>query len=406
VLHPSSCAGEGAPRSKFTVAEIVRAHGSEYDRAHVLTPDQGRALRAIAACRTASLGGHLDLCSACGYSRPSYNSCRNRHCPSCQGAASAAWVEARMKRVLATPYFHLVFTLPQQLRPLVHRNRRLLFDLLFESVSQTLLTLAADERHLGALIGITAVLHTWSRDLTFHPHLHCVATGGGLADDRTKWIESEQSRFLFPVGAMSDLFRGKFMAGLVHLYDRGALDLRADIASLDDPEVFQLLKDTLYRKRWNVYAKQPFGGPQQVFSYLGLYTHRVAISNRRLLAVDENTVHFRTRGEKTATLTREEFLRRFLLHVLPKGFVKIRHYGLLAPCHAATKLKVAHDILAVESCATTSMSTHTASLAEQDHAVTPPHPDAIRCPVCKEGYLLSLPLPPPHQRPPPTLGMS
>jgi hypothetical protein len=175
-----------------------------------------------------------------------------------------------MERVLATPYFHLVFTLPQQLRPLVHRNRRLLFDLLFESVSETLLTLAADEKHLGALIGITAVLHTWSRDLSFHPHLHCVATGGGLADDGTKWIESEQSRFLFPVGVMSDLFRGKFMAGLVHIYDQGELDLDGDIASLDDPAIFQLLKDTLYRKRWNVYAKQPFGGPEQVFSYLGL----------------------------------------------------------------------------------------------------------------------------------------
>jgi hypothetical protein len=314
-----------------------------------------------------------------------------------------------MERVLATPYFHLVFTLPQQLRPLVHRNRRLLFDLLFESVSETLLTLAADEKHLGALIGITAVLHTWSRDLSFHPHLHCVATGGGLADDGTKWIESEQSRFLFPVGVMSDLFRGKFMAGLVHIYDQGELDLDGDIASLDDPAIFQLLKDTLYRKRWNVYAKQPFGGPEQVFSYLGLYTHRVAISNRRLLAVDENTVYFRTKGEKTATLTHEEFLRRFLLHVLPKGFVKIRHYGLLAPCHAAARLKVAQDILAhnaTESCATTSMSTHTASAAEHDQAVTPPHPDAMRCPVCGEGFLLSLPLPPPHQRPPPTLGTS
>jgi hypothetical protein len=399
VLHPSS-REEGAPRPTFSIGDIVRAHGPEFQRTHVLTPDQGRALRAIAACRTAALGGHLDVCADCGYCRPSYNSCRNRHCPSCQGAASKAWVEARMQRVLPTRYFHLVFTLPEQLRPLVHRNRRLLFDLLFETVSQTLLTLGADEKHLGATIGITTVLHTWTRDLSFHPHLHCVVTGGGLTAAGEEWIDSASSRFLFPVKVMSDLFRGKFMAGLVRLYDGNALDLGGPIEYLSDPEAFQLLKDTLYRKRWIVYAKRPFGGPEQVFAYLGLYTHRVAISNRRLLAVDEDGVRFRTRDDKTATLTHDEFLRRFVLHVLPKGFVKIRHYGLLAPRHAGTKLDAARQILAdrpVSRPRGRSVSSSKSSTVQDNTEVTAAQP--TRCPLCVEGVLVRLPLPSP--RPPP-----
>jgi Putative transposase/Transposase zinc-binding domain len=398
VPHPSSCVEERAPRPAPLVADIVRAHGPDFQRTHVLTPGQGRTLRAIAACRTAALGGHLDVCLACGYSRPSYNSCRNRHCPSCQGKASAAWVEARMQRVLPTPYFHLVFTLPEQLRPLVHRNRRRLFDLLFKAASQTLLTLAADPKHLGATIGITAVLHTWTRDLSFHPHLHCVVTGGGLAVDAEHWIASPYSRFLFPVQVMSALFRGKFLAGLVRLYERDELDLGGPLESLRDPEVFQLLKDSLYRKRWVVYAKRPFGGPEQVFSYLGLYTHRVAISNRRILAVDRETVRFTTRGQKTATLAHTEFLRRLVLHVLPKGFVKIRHYGLLAPRHADAKLEAARRLLGASAPAT---YTRPAAISPVPNVPDDAAPacDPPRCPLCAEGLLLRLPLP--AQRPPP-----
>lgn len=396
--HLSRCSEEGATRSAPLVAEIVRAHGPDFQRTHLLTPDQGRTLRAIAACRTAVLGGHLDVCLACGYSRPSYNSCRNRHCPTCQGKASAAWVEARMQRVLPTPYFHLVFTLPEQLRPLVHRNRRRLFALLFEAAAATLLTLATDPKHLGATIGITAVLHTWTRDLSFHPHLHCVVTGGGLAPGGDHWIASTYSRFLFPVQVMSALFRGKFMAGVVRLYERGELDLGGPLESLRDPEAFGLLKDSLYRKRWVVYAKQPFGGPQQVFSYLGLYTHRVAISNRRVLAVDQNTVRFRTKGAKAVTLAHPEFLRRLVHHVLPKGFVKIRHYGLLAPRHADTKLETARRLLGDSAPAADSL-TRATSPGPDEPRDPEPVSDSPRCPLCGDSVLLRLPLP--AQRPPP-----
>lgn len=308
-----------------------------------------------------------------------------------------------MQSVLPTPYFHLVFTLPQQLRPLVHRNRRLLFDLLFETASQTLLTLAADKTHLGALIGITAVLHTWTRDLSFHPHVHCVVTGGGLTADAQQWLEPAHARFLFPVEVMSALFRGKFMAALVRLYERDALDLGGSCESLGDPEVFQLLKDTLYRKRWVVYAKQPFGGPEQVFSYLGLYTHRVAISNRRLLAIDEDGVRFATRDDKTVTLKHEEFLRRFLLHVLPKGFVKIRHFGLMAPAHAGRKLEAARQLLAPSASPPPTPPTAAGSTPDppcrQDGTTINDDLEATRCPLCSEGFLLRLPLP--DQRPPP-----
>lgn len=397
MAHPSSCVEEGATRPALLVADIVRAHGLDFQRTHVLTPDQRRALLAIAACRTAALGGHLDVCPACGYRRPSYNSCRNRHCPTCQARASAAWVEARMQRVLPTPYFHLVFTLPEQLRHLVHRNRRRLFDLLFQAATQTLMTLAADPQRLGGAIGITAVLHTWTRDLSFHPHLHCVVTGGGLTTDGARWVSSRHSRFLFPVQVMSALFRGKFMAALVRLYDRGQLDLGGALHGFRDPEVFQLLKDSLYRKQWVVYAKQPFGGPQQVFAYLGLYTHRVGISNRRILAIDTDTVRFRTRSQKTVTLPHGEFLRRLVLHVLPKGFVKIRHYGLLAPRHAETKLETARLLLG-DTAPTDPRPTTTSTPANQrDQAVTTF--DSPSCPICAQAPLLRLLIP--AQRPPP-----
>jgi hypothetical protein len=398
VPHPSSCIEEGATRPAPLIAELVRAHGPDFQRTHVLTPDQGRTLRAIAACRTAALGGHLDVCLACGYSRPSYNSCRNRHCPTCQGKAAAAWVEARMQRVLHTPYFHLVFTLPELLRPLIHRNRRRLFALLFEAAAETLLTLASDPKHLGATIGITAVLHTWTRDLSFHPHLHCVVTGGGLGPGGEHWIASTYSRFLFPVQVMSALFRGKFMAGVVRLYERGELDLDGPLESLRDPEAFGLLKDSLYRKRWVVYAKQPFGGPQQVFSYLGLYTHRVAISNRRILAIDQTSVCFTTKGVKTVTLAHAEFLRRLVHHVLPRGFVKIRHYGLLAPRHADAKLETARRLLGHSAPATDSLTHATSS--RPDESTNPELAfDSARCPRCEQGHLLRLALP--AQRPPP-----
>jgi hypothetical protein len=326
------------------VADIVRLHGEDFVRAHALSPDQHAVLRAIARCRTAALGGHVDVCDACAFAAIAYNSCRNRHCPKCQALSQARWIARRMERVLPTHAFHVVFTLPSELHGLVMRNREELFDLLFASAAEALLELGRDPRWLGAELGITSVLHTWTRDLRFHPHVHCIVTGGGLSLDGTRWIATRPD-FLFPVRVLGALFRGKFLALLNRLYDRRALRLDGPASSLADPARFERVKDKLYRSRWVVYAKRPFGGPEQVFRYLGRYTHRVGLSNRRLVSLDDRGVTFRTHGEQTATLAPREFLRRFLLHVLPKGFVKIRHHGLMAASNVTTRLAVARRLL-------------------------------------------------------------
>lgn len=335
MASPHPC-GEHRDRPPLLdVAEIFERFGQHLERSP-LTPEQGRAVRAIRACRTAALGGHQLVCSACGYSRPVYNSCRNRHCPKCQALAQGRWVQACMQRILPVLYFHVVFTLPQELRPLAHRNRRVVFELLFAAASKTLLTLGADPRRLGAQLGLTAVLHTWTRDLSFHPHLHTIVTGGGVTAGGT-WSAVKHRDFLFPIKVVSRLFRGKFLAGLKRAHAAGLLRGDGPLAHLADPAVFQHLLDILYRKDFVVYAKRPFAGPAQVFAYLGHYTHRVAISNHRLLEIGETHVRFKTRHGKTASLRGEEFVRRFLLHVLPKSFVKIRHYGLMASVNAHTR---------------------------------------------------------------------
>ncbi len=334
------------------MADIVRAHGEAYLRRHPVTVDPRKVLSDIASCRTAALGGHVDVCASCGLERPSYNSCRNRHCPKCQSLSQAKWIEERQARVLPTHYFHVVFTLPAELRALALCNREKVFDLLFQCVAQTLLTLGRDPKRLGAMIGVTAVLHTWSRDLSFHPHLHCIVTGGGLSLDGTRWVEGRRG-YLFPVRVLGKLFRGKMLAALRRAYDAGELVLEGGAEALRDAAAFADLLDTLYKKAWVVYAKPPFGGAAQVIAYLGRYTHRVGISNHRLLGMDERGVRFRTRGDKTVTLSADEFLRRFLLHVLPKGFVKIRHYGLMAASHATTTLAVARERLATAADAPT-----------------------------------------------------
>ena len=295
----------------------------------------------VEACRTSILGGHLDVCEDCAHEEPSYNSCRNRHCPKCQALDQARWLERRRERILPVNYFHVVFTLPSELRPLAARHRKLVYDLLFKAGAQTLLQLGRDPKRLGALLGITAVLHTWTRDLRYHPHLHCVVTGGGLATDGERWNDSG-GKFLFPVRVIGKLFRAKLIAGLERLHKRGELEH----GDLQDPQrAFAKLRKKLFAKRWVVYAKRPFAGPDQVFSYLGRYTHRVAISNRRLLSVTDDSVTIATRGDQTATLHPREFIRRFLMHVLPKGFVKIRHYGLMASSNVKTRLQVARRLL-------------------------------------------------------------
>jgi len=338
LAHAHSPTGERrVDRPTLEIADIVRAHGQAFARAHALTAEKAAVLDAIKRCRTADLGGHVDVCDACGHSEISYNSCRNRHCPKCQSLAQARWLERRMQRILPTHAFHVVFTLPSQLRPLALANRTLLFDLLFACAAETLLALGRDPRWLGAELGITSVLHTWTRELLFHPHVHCIVTGGGLSPDGQRWIGTRKN-FLFPVRVLGALFRGKFLARLRQAHARGDLCLPA-------PTQFEHLCNQLQRKRWIVYAKPPFGGPQHVFRYLGRYTHRVGLSNRRLVSFDSRGVTFRTRGSNTVTLAPDEFLRRFLLHVLPKRFVKIRHHGLMAASNVSTRLEMARHLL-------------------------------------------------------------
>ncbi len=342
---------EPATRPRLEVADILRAHAEAYRAKHPVSPEQAKVMRHLAACRTAALGGHVDYCQGCGFvSGISYNSCRDRHCPKCQSAKQAEWLKARLERLLPVEYFHVVFTLPEQLKPLALKNRRLIYNLLFQAASQTLLELAADPRRLGAQIGFTAVLHTWGQNLLFHPHLHCVVTGGGLSRDGKQWIASRKGYFI-SVHALAKMFRGKFLAGLKQAYEQGELRLAGSVEWLADRRCFSRLIDSLYRQGWVVYAKPPFGGPQQVYRYLGRYTHRVAISNSRLVALSNGRVRFRYKDYadsdriKEMTLTADEFLRRFLLHVLPKGFVRIRHYGLLASRNVNTKLDLCRQLL-------------------------------------------------------------
>jgi hypothetical protein len=321
-------------RPALEVADVFRAHGEAYRQAHSLTGDQGKVMRAIEACRTAVLGGHVDFCLDCGTKTPSYNSCRNRHCPKCQGLEQAEWIEARKARTLPTHHFHVVFTIPAQLRSLAKANQEVVYSILFREASRTLLELGATR--LGATLGVTEVLHTWTRTLAYHPHVHCIVTGGGLALDGKRWV-STSKRYLFPVKILSRLFRGKVLAALQQAHTAGELTIAA-------PD-FALLIAPLYHKDWVAYAKRPFGSATHVFEYLGRYTHRAGISNQRLLGMDERGVRFLTKGGHSECLPPNQFIWRFLQHVLPSGFVKIRHYGLLAPANVNTKLPIALRLL-------------------------------------------------------------
>jgi hypothetical protein len=341
-------------RPRLEVGDILRAHAAAYCAHHPVSAYQAAVLRRLAACRTAALGGHVDACDRCGFTRISYNSCRDRHCPKCQGAKRAEWLQARLERVLPVDHFHVVFTLPVALHPLILHHPRQLYDLLFAAASQTLLTLAADGRRLGAQIGVTAILHTWGQNLSFHPHLHCVVTGGGLSLDGCRWVAGRPGYFL-PVKVLGRLFRGKFLAGVQEACKAGLLSFGGSVATLAEPHHFRRWLDTLYRQDWVVYAKKPFAGAQQVFRYLGRYSHRVAISNSRLLALADEHVSFSWKdyadGHRTKILrlTVDEFLRRFLLHLLPKRFVRIRHYGLLASRNVGTKLVQCRQLLAASA---------------------------------------------------------
>jgi hypothetical protein len=343
-------------RASLEVADIFRAAGPAYRAAQAghLSLQQLKVMSAIETCRTAALGGHVEACADCGHQRIAYNSCRNRHCPKCQGAAARTWLAEREADLLPVGYFHVVFTLPAEIADVAFQNEAAVYDLLFQAASETMLRIAADPRHLGARIGITAVLHTWGSALTHHPHVHMVVPGGGIALDGQRWLASRPA-FLLPVRVLGKLFRGVFLSRLLALYDAGRLAFFGGLAPLAERRAFLRHLAPVRKKRWAVYAKPPFAGPEAVLAYLSRYTHRVAISNRRLLAFNETGVTFRYKDyrrdggqrQHVMTLAADEFIRRFLLHVLPRGFHRIRHYGLLAASTRKANLARARELLAV-----------------------------------------------------------
>ena len=350
-----------APRPPLEVADIVRAHGAAFLARYGpgLSTAQRRALADVAVCRTAALGGHVHRCGACGHEAIAYNSCRNRHCPKCQGSRTAAWLRREASFLLPVEYYHVVFTLLSAVAELVWQNQRLGYTLLFRAAQETLREVAADPKHLGAQVGLLAVLHTWGQDLHYHPHLHVVATGGGLASDAagtgttpTRWVACRPGFFL-PVRVLSRVFRGKYLAFVRQAQVAGKLSFHGALAGLADAAAFAAWRRAQYRSDWIVYAKPPFGGPEQVLKYLARYTHRVALSNRRLVRVAEDGVEFTAKDyaaggrRRVVRLPAEEFLRRWVQHVLPRGFVKIRHYGLLANRHRTERLTLCRALLAV-----------------------------------------------------------
>jgi len=361
------------------LADVVRQAGEAFRQTHRLHLVQRRALSAIEHCRTAALGGHLETCNHCGITRAVYHSCRNRHCPKCQVLAKERWLAARCAELLPIPYFHVVFTLPHALNPLAQRFPRQFYGQLFAAAAATLQTFGRDPRHLGGELGLTAVLHTWSQTLSQHVHLHCVVTGGALGADGRRWIPAKPG-FLFPVKALSKVFRGKFLAGLAAAMPPG---------SLPSDALSPARRARLRRRPWVVYAKRPFGGPEQVLAYLGRYTHRIAISNDRIRAVDGDGVRFRYRDYAAGSQTRclhlsaDEFLRRFCLHVLPQGFMRIRHFGLLANRSRGTKLARARALLGADPPLPRAVAE--ASTAERIEQLT--GVDITRCPLCGDGRM-------------------
>ena len=336
------------------VADIFRRHGERYRHTHDahLGRVERRVMSAVEMCRTARLGGHVQQCQDCAAFRIAYNSCRNRHCPKCQGQASSDWLAARQADLLPVGYFHVVFTLPQQIAAIAYQNKTAVYNILFKAVAETLRKLAADPRHLGAEIGFIAVLHSWGQNLHYHPHIHCIVPGGGLSFDRSRWIAC-RANFFLPVRVLSRLFRRLFLEELKHTYDLDQLRFFGDIADLADPVAFNRTIKAARRIDWVVYAKPPFAGPEQVLAYLGRYTHRIAISNSRLVSIDGDRVTFRWKDyrtgsrQKVMTLDAHEFIRRFLLHTVPDGFHRIRHYGLLANGHRQLKLDLCRSLLEV-----------------------------------------------------------
>ena len=334
------------------VADIFRQISPAYRQEHAdsLSPGQRRVMTDIERCRTAALGGHVELCDACGHQRIAFNSCRNRHCPKCQSLVRAQWLQDRQAELLPVEYFHVVFTVPQEIAAIAYQNKAVVYDILFRATAETLRMIAVDPKHLGAEIGFIAVLHTWGQTLMHHPHLHCVVPGGGVSPDGQRWIACRPGFFL-PVRVLSALFRRLFLTQLRQAYDAKALHFFNALAALQEPQAFAKYLAPVAQADWVVYAKKPFGGPEHVLDYLGRYTHRVAISNNRLLDFVDDQVTFQWKDyrhesqTKVMRLDAAEFVRRFLLHVLPSGFQRIRHYGLLANCHREIKLAQCRQLL-------------------------------------------------------------
>ena len=343
-------------RPALEVADIFRAHGPAWRQANAghVSLGQLKVMSAIERCRTAALGGHVVRCEDCAYTTIAYNSCRNRHCPKCQGAAAKQWLAEREAELLPVPYFHVVFTLPPAIADIAYQNKAVVYDLLFRATAETVLTIAADPKHLGARIGITAVLHTWGSTMTHHPHVHMIVPGGGISLDGSRWV-SCRPRFFLPVPVFSKLFRGLMLAKLLAAHKAGQLKFFGQHARLAERKAFAAYLAPLRKRKWYVYSKPPFGGPEAVLAYLARYTHRVAISNRRLIAFDHNGVTFKYKDYradgraryKVMTLATGEFIRRFLIHVLPKGFHRIRHFGLFARAACINNIARARELLAV-----------------------------------------------------------
>ena len=380
------------PRPALEVADIFRDHGAawrEANRGHV-SLGQLKVMSAIERCRTAALGGHVARCEndKCAHTIIGYNSCRDRHCPKCQGAAAREWLAEREAELLPVPYFHVVYTLPAPIADIAYQNKRVIYDLLFKASAETTLTIAADPKHLGAKIAITSVLHTWGSAMTHHPHVHMIVPGGGLSADASRWIAGRPNFFL-PVRVLSRLFRRLFLSMLAAAHEAGQLKFYGDHAGLTDKVAFAVFLAPWAKAEWVVYAKEPFGGPEEVLRYLSRYTHRVAISNRRLVSADDAGVTFKCKDYRihgpgrytTMTLHPHEFIRRFLMHVLPKGLHRIRHYGLLANCNRADNIARVRELLAM---APRAKEPEDVKAAETDHPCVLPHP----CPCCGGRMLI------------------
>jgi len=383
-------------RPHLEVGDVFRRYGEAYRQQHAgsLSRDQLRVMTAIERCRTAALGGHLEQCDQCKFERIAYNSCRDRHCTKCQSLARAQWIEDRQAELLDTQYFHVVFTLPEEIAAIAYQNKEAMYNILFRATSETLRTIAADPQHLGAEIGFFAVLHTWGQNLMFHPHLHCVVPGGGISPDGERWIPCRPDFFL-PVRVLSRLFRRLFLEYLEKDFDQGHLKFFSSLQELSDRKALHRYLAPLRKKEWVVYAKKPFAGPQQVLDYVGRYTHRVAISNNRILNIDNSKVTFSYKDyrdgsqQKTMTLSADEFIRRFLLHVLPDGFHRIRYFGFLGNRYRKEKLEKCRQLLGMVLREPDS-PTQPGELDYRDHYEALTGSSLRECPACHRGRMIKM----------------